>query len=483
VNGLQVVWFKKDLRTSDHAALTQASRLGPVLPLFIVEPQLWAQPDASARQWEFCSECLVELRQALAELGQPLVVRMGEALAVLMALQRQRGIAQLWSHQETGNNFTYRRDQAIARWCHEQGIAWHQPRSFGVIRALGNRDGWAPAWELLMRQPVCGDPAPLPRLDGIDPGVIPGPKALKLANDPCPGRQRGGRSQGVALLESFLQYRGRRYAKELSSPLTAFESCSRLSSHLTFGTLSMREIVQTARLHQGPRAFIERLHWHCHFIQKLESQPSLEHQNAHRAYDGLRAHDPERLAIWIEGRTGWPFVDACMRALRHHGWINFRMRAMLMSVASYQLWLPWRQSGEALARLFVDYEPGIHWNQCQMQSGTSGINTVRIYNPIKQGLDHDPEGRFIRQWLPELQDAPISGIHTPWRLPQPPEHYPQPLVDYEVAAREARDRVWGLRKGQAYRCEADAIQRRHGSRRRRRPRPPVDSGQLSLDLS
>ena len=140
----------------------------------------------------------------------------------------------------------------------------------------------------------------------------------------------------------------------------------------------------------------------------------MEYQNAHRAYDGLRANDPERLALWIEGRTGWPFVDACMRALRHHGWINFRMRAMLMSVASYQLWLPWRQSGEALARLFVDYEPGIHWNQCQMQSGTSGINTVRIYNPIKQGLDHDPEGTFIRQWLPELQEVPVSGIHTPW---------------------------------------------------------------------
>ena len=104
-----------------------------------------------------------------------------------------------------------------------------------------------------------------------------------------------------------------------------------------------------------------------------------------------------------------------MRALRHHGWINFRMRAMLMSVASYQLWLPWRQSGEALARLFVDYEPGIHWNQCQMQSGTSGINTVRIYNPIKQGLDHDPEGRFIRQWLPELRDVP-SLESTPLAL-------------------------------------------------------------------
>ena len=117
-----------------------------------------------------------------------------------------------------------------------------------------------------------------------------------------------------------------------------------------------------------------------------------------------------------------------------------------------------------------------------MQSGTSGINTVRIYNPIKQGLDHDPEGRFIRQWLPELRDVAISGIHTPWLLPEPPESYPQPVVDYEVAARQARDQVWGLRKGKGYRCEADAIQRRHGSRRRR-PRPPADTGQLSLDLS
>ena len=243
----------------------------------------------------------------------------------------------------------------------------------------------------------------------------------------------------------------------------------------------MREIVQTARLRQGPKAFIERLHWHCHFIQKLESQPSLEYQNAHRAYDGLRADDPQRLAIWIEGRTGWPFVDACMRALRHHGWINFRMRAMLMSVASYQLWLPWRQSGEALARLFVDYEPGIHWNQCQMQSGTSGINTVRIYNPIKQGLDHDPEGDSSANGYRNCGMSLSRNPHT-WLLPEPPESYPQPVVDYEVAARQARDQVWGLRKGR-YRCEADAIQRRHGSRRRRRSRPPVDTGQLSLDLS
>ena len=185
MSGLQVVWFKRDLRTIDHSALSQASRSGPVLPLFIVEPMFWAQPDASARQWQFCAESLAELREALAELGQPLVIRTGDALAVLKALQRQRGIAQLWSHQETGNDFTYRRDRAVAHWCREQGIPWHQPRSFGVIRALSNRDGWAPAWELLMRQPVCADPAPLPRLDGIEPGEIPSAGDLQLASDPA----------------------------------------------------------------------------------------------------------------------------------------------------------------------------------------------------------------------------------------------------------------------------------------------------------
>ena len=194
----------------------------------------WAQPDASARQWQFCAESLAELREA-CRTRSALAIRTGDALAVLKALQRQRGIAQLWSHQETGNDFTYRRDRAVARWCREKGIPWHQPRSFGVIRALSNRDGWAPAWELLMRQPVCADPAPLPALDGIELGGIPSADDLKLANDPCPGRQRGGRSQGVALLDSFLQQRGRRYARSfpvhspLLSPAHAFQPISPLA--------------------------------------------------------------------------------------------------------------------------------------------------------------------------------------------------------------------------------------------------------------
>lgn len=130
----------------------------------------------------------------------------------------------------------------------------------------------------------------------------------------------------------------------------------------------------------------------------------------------LRTDDTKRVERWIAGQTGLPFVDACMCALDTHGWINFRMRAMLVSFASYHLWLPWRSTGLALARRFTDYEPGIHWPQ--MQSATTGINLPRLYNPIKQGRDFDADGSFIRHWVPELEAVPSAFIHGPWLWPE-----------------------------------------------------------------
>jgi deoxyribodipyrimidine photo-lyase len=225
-------------------------------------------------------------------------------------------------------------------------------------------------------------------------------------------------------------------------------------------------------------------------MQKLESEPRVEFENLHTAMNGLRDEraDPVRLAAWSRGETGWPFVDACVRALDHSGWINFRMRAMLMSVASYQLWLHWRDPALHLARQFVDYEPGIHYPQAQMQSGTTGINTLRIYNPIKQSLDQDPTGRFIRTWVPELTAVDGAWIHTPWRMPPAEQQrcgvrigrdYPAPLVDHEAAARSARQRIQLARRSGMARAESRAIHHRHGSRRRgarvtRVPHPQSD---------
>ena len=171
--------------------------------------------------------------------------------------------------------------------------------------------------------------------------------------------------------------------------------------------------------------------------------------------------------------TGYPLVDACMRALADTGWINFRMRAMLMSFASYHLWLHWRQPAVLLARRFIDYEPGIHYSQAQMLAGTTGINTFRIYNPVKQSLDQDPGGQFIREWLPELTRVPDRWIHRPWEMDSRAQRksacvigrdYPEPVVDHIAAAREARRRLGSLRRGEG-RDERQLILERHGSRR------------------
>ena len=489
--GLQIVWFKRDLRVVDHRPLLEASQRGVVLPLYVAEPELWRQPDASDRQWQFCREALLDLRDGLAALGQPLVVRSGDVVEVLERARQQFGLAALWSHEETGNGWTYQRDKRVASWCRQHGIAWTEIPRFGVGRRLRSRNGWAKSWEAQMAEPIASAPLKLQPLDGIDPGVIPDRPCVELAAEPCPQRQSGGRSMALLELGDFLAHRAPRYSRSISSPNTAFTGCSRLSAYLSWGCVSMREVLQTSRTHsgRGVKSFESRLHWHCHFIQKLEDQPAIEFSDFHPFMRGIRGSDGERLEAWAEGCTGVPFVDACMRALRAHGWINFRMRAMLMSFASYNLWLPWRETGLHLARQFVDYEPGIHWSQCQMQSGSTSINTIRIYNPIKQGQDHDPEGHFIREWCPELSDVPAIHLHEPWSLGC---GMPEPIVDVTTSMQIAKDRIWEIRRSAGFDRHADAIQRKHGSRRaglkpvtsrRRRRSPRQEDGTQQLELT
>lgn len=250
----------------------------------------------------------------------------------------------------------------------------------------------------------------------------------------------------------------------------------------------MRTAVQSVRAAYGDpmpkgaaRSFLSRCHWHCHFMQKLESEPEIEFRAFNRACDDLRSGQANQnyLEAWKSGATGYPFVDACMRALKTTGWINFRMRAMLVSFASYHLWLDWRQFKDWLACQFIDYEPGIHHSQVQMQSGLTGINTLRIYNPVKQGQDHDPEGKFIRRWVPELADLPEEAIHEPWKLPEMLQvsygcrmgtDYPAPVVDHQETVRHARARFAELRKRDDYWEAARGVMKRHGSRKTRESR-------------
>lgn len=479
---MQVVWFKRDLRIEDHQALSEAAKYGPVLLLYILEPALWKQPDVSQRQYLFLTECLRELDATLKTLGHKLIVKVGEAVDVLKKIHECHNIHGLWSHQETWNNWTYDRDKKVKKWLKENAISWYQPPQNGVIRSLKDRNGWSARWYREMKKPLVTVPNTIETIDETSE-QLPSAQQLGLQNDGCIKRQAGGRHEGLKLLHSFLHERGENYTKEMSSPLTAFDSCSRLSAHLAFGTLSMRELFQACekrnqefkKMPPGTkgkwpsalRSFSGRLRWHCHFIQKLEDEPRIEFENMHPAYDGLRENDfnEEYFEAWKLGKTGYPMVDACMRALKATGWLNFRMRAMLISFASYHLWLHWREPALQLARLFTDYEPGIHYSQVQMQSGTTGINSIRIYNPIKQGIDHDPNGHFIREWIPELANIPQEYIHEPWKATSNINDYPMPIVDEKTVRKNAADKIYSLRKTTEHKKFARKIVNKHGSRK------------------
>jgi deoxyribodipyrimidine photo-lyase len=509
----QLVWFKRDLRVEDQRPLTEAARRGPVVCLYVYEPELHGSVEFTAAHLVFLNESLRSLDRSLRELGGSLVLRRGKLTEVLHELRREVNFAGLWSHEETGSDRTYRRDREVGAWCREQGIPWTEFRQDGVVRRLASRNGWARHWEEFVRESA----NPLPGIRGVNGVESAGfltPEDLGLPATDKPHAQRGGQVEARRTLASFLTQRGVNYRAEMSSPVTGWTACSRISPYLAFGCISLRTVVaqlgerriclraaQAAgaavdrRWFGSLQSFGSRLRWHCHFMQKLEDEPRIEFVNFVRAYDGLREEftaGPEgrrRFEAWKEGITGYPMVDACIRCVKATGWLNFRMRAMLASFSAYHLWLHWREPAVWLGSHFLDFEAGIHFSQFQMQSGTSGINTVRIYSPAKQALEQDPDGEFIRRWVPELRDVPLSWLSKPEQMPEEIQSrcgcvigrdYPSPVVDHATAVKEARERIAAVRRKTETRTEAKKVFVRHGSRKRFVKRPAAKNHQPTL---
>ncbi len=453
---LQVIWYKRDLRIRDHAPLFFASQSGEVLPLFILEPFLFEQDVLTQRHLSFIMESLIDLKQNLNALGLPLYIYIGDAVDVFNLIKETYGPFVLHSHMEHGTSFTYKRDLAVKSLMTTLGITWHEYKTFGVNRAYGFkyrlRDfyGW------------------------LNEGVYPIPKSIQPFHDSnhilthsiddlasFKGRGtsvsffKGGETEGIKRAKSFFNARFKKYQVYINKPALSIHSSSLLSPYLAFGNLSIRMLHLSTQkhlktiqpqtfIHDQLKAFEKRLYWHCHFIQRVEKHPELDRDPWDKKLEGVRIKDASLLKAFQDGKTGFPIVDACMKALHQRGWINFKQRAMIASFGSNVLLLDWRDVGRVLAGLFIDYEPGIHWSQIQMQAGLNPYRHVPMYDIIKQSHMHDPHATFIHEMLPELSHMPAPDVFTPWQLT--PNPYIPPIIDLEKNFERHKTLLYGLKK-------------------------------------
>lgn len=474
-----IVWLKRDLRIRDHAPLAAASRAGhPVLLVYIWEPSVWQDPNYSDRHVRFVQESLEALNGSLKAYGTHVCEWQTEAIDAFAHIQASHQIHAVFSYEETGLRITYDRDRELSGWFREQGIQWHEFPSNGVERRRTNRQDWAKRWHQVMKQPQ--DEVNWSRIKWAMPAeelISFGQPLPELVERPT-SQQPGGEGAAHRYLQTFLYERGARYSKHISKPEQSRQSCSRLSPYLAWGNLSIRQVYQAYQqarkevTHKKPLAtFATRLRWHCHFIQKFEMEDRMEFEHYNAGYNQLdKPLKEDWLQAWQTGQTGYPLVDACMRAVQETGYLNFRMRAMVVSFWTHHLWQPWKPGALWLAQQFLDFEPGIHYPQFHMQAGATGINTIRIYNPVKQAQDHDPDGIFVHKWIPELRVLSTPDLFEPWNVPpleqerlgfQLGADYPRPIVDIRESGRKARQQLWSMRNNPMVRAESKRILQRH----------------------
>jgi deoxyribodipyrimidine photo-lyase len=358
---------------------------------------------------------------------------------------------------------TWERDKFLKSFFVKKRIVWQEFQKDNVIRGINNRKGWDEQWYEAMSKPVLINSYSQANHTTIAHPFVPPVAFANMITEQHHSHQPAGETMAWKYLRSFLKDRGFNYQKHISKPRESRLSCGRISPYLAWGNISIKQAYQEVRFHdnfkQAKRAytaFLTRLKWHCHFIQKFEVENTYETHCVNAGYELLeRPYDETVVRAWKEGKTGYPLVDACMRCVIETGWLNFRMRAMVVSFLCHHLDQDWRTGVYFLAQQFLDYDPGIHYPQFQMQAGTTGVNMVRIYNPIKQSQDHDPEGIFIKKWVPELSVVPTTFIHEPWKMTRMDqmliqidldEIYPQPIVDHIKSGQNAKNKIWNHRK-------------------------------------
>jgi deoxyribodipyrimidine photo-lyase len=445
-----VVLFTRDLRVHDHEALSAAlGAADVVVPLFVLDDDLLRGSCGTPNRVAFLLDCLEDLRRALRERGGTLFVRRGDPVREAVLLARECGASSIHASADA-TPYALARERRLADACAAEGVELRVHHGVTVVEPgeLTPAGGdhyrvFTPYWRAWsgVRQPR-PLPAPL-RIAvpaGLRRGALPARSEL-VRGEPSPGLARGGESRARAQLERFARRDLPGYGT-LHDDLAAART-SQLSSHLHFGSISPRAVLARALRGSGGTDFARALCWRDFHHQVLAARPEIPHAD-YRPRGQRWRRDAAAARAWRAGLTGYPIVDAGMRQLAREGYIHNRARLIVASFLTKTLYLDWRLGAAHFASLLSDADVANNVGNWQWVAGTGNdTRPNRVLNPLRQAARFDPDGDYVRRYVPELAAVEGAAVHTPWRLPASERRalrYPPPIVDHEQAAAALRAR-------------------------------------------
>ncbi len=436
-----VVLFNRDLRVHDHPALAAAAKAERVVPLFVFDERLLGSRFAAPNRVAFMLEALHDLDESLRRAGGRLFVRRGDPVREAVAVARECGAAAIHVSADW-SAYARRREERLARACAEERIEFTAHPGVTVVDpgtvtpASGDHfkvfTPFHRAWSQVPRREGHCAPRGLSVPSRPAAGRLPALDSL-LAGRPSPRRLPGGEGEGRKLMRAFLRDGLGSY--EDGHDDLAGDRTSRLSAYIRWGCVSPLELAREAGERRGGAAFVRQLCWRDFHHQVLAATPSLPHRDYRRRGDRW-SRSQRMLEAWREGRTGYPLVDAAMRQLTEEGFMHNRARMTVASFLCKDLYVDWREGAWHFWDLLSDGEIANNAGNWQWVAGTGNdTRPNRVLNPIRQAERFDPEGHYVRRYLPELESLRGRAIFRPWRMEGFERlDYPEPLVDHDEAA-------------------------------------------------